>query len=190
MRIQERGIYLPGSEPMNRTCSTANSSFWKQYAALAILSGLLLSVCLPGFAVLYQPLRELPAEWCLVTELERLPASGEPIRYPLLQVSRDAWETHAPQPVSSAYLRRLPNSDRVVALSAMSPWSACHLVFNQEQDCFSSCCHLHDDYDLLGRRLGSDHPARRDMDQLETVIRDGQVWVKYEQFESSIGMSK
>jgi hypothetical protein len=174
---------------MNRTISANALNWWKKFAALAIFGLLFFSVCSIGFAVLHQSEHELTEPWCLVAAFESLPATGEPQRYPLLQVSRDAWEFRDPKPVGSVYLRRLPNTNSVVAFSAASPHLACQLRYDEEKKCFSSCCFLNEDFDLLGHRLGSDHPAPRDMDQFETSVRDGQVWVKFEQFEPSIGMS-
>lgn len=174
---------------MNPISSSTLRNRWKKFAALAICGLLLFSVCSVGFAVLFQPQRKMPEQWCLVTALASLPASGEPKHYSLMQVTRDAWEFRDPKPVSIVYLRRHPNTDQVLALSALSPWSSCWLNFNEELNGFSSCCHLHDDYDLLGRRLGANHPAQRAMDRFETMVYEGEVWVRYEYFHPSIGMS-
>ena len=166
---------------MNRIFSATPSSCWKKFTALAIFGLLMLSVCSIGFAVLVSPTNEMPEQWSLVTTLDKLPASGEPKLYLLTYRSRNAWENRAPRPMGSVFLRHLPDTERVVALSAISPWMACQLKYNEEQNCFSCVGHLHEDYDLLGRRLGS-HPASRDMDALDVEVRDGKIWVKPQRF--------
>src|SRR5690606_33776313 len=88
----------------------------------------------------------------------------------------NAWGQHSPKLRGNVFLRRLPNSDRIVALSARSPWLQCLLRYDEQEECFICPCHLHEHYGLDGLRLSSNHTPG-DLESLEVKVCDGQVWV-------------
>ncbi len=173
------GIQTVG-ELMTRLISSDDLSVRKKIAAVVIIGLLLIAACAPGLAVLLDPIRSTTPPWYTVTLLDRIPLNGEPKWFPVMVSRSDAWENHPAQPVGSVYLRRLPDTGEVVALSSLSPWLGCQVEYDDEQVCFRYPCHC-EEYDLDGRRVGA-NPAPRDLDALDVVVHDNKVLVNWQEF--------
>ncbi len=151
----------------------------RKIAAVAIIALVLIAVGTPGVAVLLDPLKHTTAPWQVVTTLDRIPSDGTPKLFPVTRSQRDAWASRPTQTLGSVYLRRLPDSEQIVAIGAVSPWLGCPIEYLDEFKCFRCPCHHHEDYDLEGHRIGAS-PAPRDLDTLEIAVRDDEVLVKWQ----------
>jgi nitrite reductase/ring-hydroxylating ferredoxin subunit len=150
-----------------------------------VLLGLLLVV--PAIWYLCSPLRRRngsggsEAGFLDAGPLEDLPA-GEWRLLPLETTLDDGWRrsraTHA------VWVRREAHGEPGVAvLSTLCPHLGCPINWRPEQGQFHCPCHggLFDD---AGRRTAG--PPPRGMDPLEFEVRDGRLWVRWQEFKIGV----
>src|SRR5262249_17337269 len=104
--------------------------------------------------------------------------------FPVIDAARDdAWTRVQNVPVGSVQLIRQPNSDEILALNSTCPHAGCLVPYSAEKDCFACPCHT-SMFDLTGARIDpAPSPSPRDMDTLNCEVRDGAVWVEYQNFQ-------
>jgi menaquinol-cytochrome c reductase iron-sulfur subunit len=158
--------------------------FLKRFAAV-IIGGLI--VLIPGVAGLltfFDPLRRkssFKAELVKVTTLDSLPDDGMPRKFQVIKDRTDAWTHHPKAPVGAVYLCREPGSEKVSALNVVCPHAGCFVDVTAEGT-FHCPCH-----NSSFRKDGSLIPGSvspRGMDPLEVAVNQGNVLVKYENFQA------
>jgi nitrite reductase/ring-hydroxylating ferredoxin subunit len=124
--------------------------------------------------------------------LDSLP-EGKPQKVSIVDDKKDAWTTLPQQKIGSLFLRRV--GDVVQAFHSLCPHAGCMVQVGikenpktkVEEELFYCPCHAAY-FDLDGNRL--DAVAPRDMDSLEVEIKDGRVFVKFENFTFGIADKK
>jgi menaquinol-cytochrome c reductase iron-sulfur subunit len=119
-----------------------------------------------------------------VTNFDALPEDGTPQKFPVIADRTDAWNFFPNVPVGAVYLRRA-GKDRVEALQVVCPHAGCSIMVEPAriERKFFCPCHAAS-FDLAGKRLDADSPSPRDMDSLETEIRNNEIWVKFQNYRT------
>ena len=112
--------------------------------------------------------------------LDALPADGTPVRYTVRDDLVNAWNMFPDQPIGAAWLRRI--QDQVLAFSTVCPHLGCDVEHRAGEGDFYCPCHT-SAFDLDGKPLNAIPP--RAMDTLEATVKDGRIWLKYEQFRGA-----
>lgn len=169
--------------------------FFYKLGTIFVGSVLLVVPLVSGLAVLFDPLRRrvrevdgkpVPAddEFVRVTTLDLLPADGVPRPFTVKKDIWDAWNFYPDQRVGTVFLRRMPDSDEVVALNATCPHLGCPVGFRVGQNRFHCPCH-NSGFEVDGQRIdpmpgGKTNPAPRALDGLEVeVTEQGDVLVEF-----------
>jgi menaquinol-cytochrome c reductase iron-sulfur subunit len=158
--------------------------FFKEVFAGIISAILVLIPAGAGLAVILDPLRRKSAasEAIRITSLEALPADGIPRKFAVVADRVDAWNKFPQVPVGAVYLRRTGDQN-VEALNVVCPHAGGFVDYVPDKNCF--ICPLHDSkFALDGKISDPKSPAPRPMDTLPVEIRDGQIWVKFQNFQS------
>jgi menaquinol-cytochrome c reductase iron-sulfur subunit len=156
--------------------------------ALAFFAGslALLTPAAVGIVAFLNPLRQKSrvSGFIKVTNLDALPADGSPQKFPVIADRTDAWNFFPNVPVGAVFLRRA-GKDRVEALQVVCPHAGCSIgveAAGNEKKYFCPCHAA--SFDLAGKRLDADSPSPRNMDSLETEIRNNEVWVKFQNYRT------
>ncbi len=123
-------------------------------------------------------------EFFRLTALAALPEDGTPRRFPVITDRFDAWNRYPREPIGAVWLRRTVDPKQpVAAFQVVCPHAGCIIILDETPDGprFFCPCHVAG-FDLEGVRLDRPSPSPRDLDSLEVEIRDGDVWVKFENF--------
>ena len=158
-----------------------------QGAAALALGGA--AACVPlgaGLAVLLNPLRRQPgeAEFIRIAPLDAAPEDNVPRKFTVLAERIDAWNKFPNQPVGAIYLRRSPDG-QIEALNAICPHAGGFIDYLPAERCF--LCPLHkSEFKLDGAIADPKSPAPRPMDTLAVEVRDGAIWVKFENFRPGV----
>ena len=154
--------------------------------ASAALGGLLaLFPFAVGLGMLFHPLRRKTArnEWITVAPLSALPEDGSPGRFPVvLKEAIDAWTKHTNVPIGAVYLRRV-NGGGVKAFNMTCPHLGCAIDFRSDERDFYCPCH-NSSFAVDGSISNPDSPSPRGMDSLQTKIENGQVKVKFMDYQT------
>lgn len=113
--------------------------------------------------------------------LSELPADGTPVRVTLRSDIVDAWTIYRDRVIGSVYLRLMPNG-QVLAFNDTCTHLGCKVDYQAADQRFFCPCHQ-SAFKLDGERLNQTPP--RDLDSLEAEIKDGEVWVKYQNFRTA-----
>ncbi len=117
-------------------------------------------------------------------DLSELPADGTPLRVALRSDIVDAWTIYHDRVIGSIYLRLMPNG-QVLAFNDTCTHLGCKVDYQAADKQFFCPCHQ-SAFELDGERKNQIPPRR--LDSLEAEIKDGEVWVKYQNFR--IGTDK
>jgi nitrite reductase/ring-hydroxylating ferredoxin subunit len=121
--------------------------------------------------------------WVRAASLAALP-EGKPERCPIIADRTDAWNSYPAEPIGAIFLCR-GKDGKVLALQSICPHNGGGISFDAAKDCFA--CPVHGaTFNLQGRCLQDPSVSPRNMDTLETEIRDGEVWVKFEKFQDGV----
>ncbi|MEK6258877.1 MAG: Rieske (2Fe-2S) protein [Planctomycetota bacterium] len=110
-----------------------------------------------------------------------LPTNGTPERFVLKADIHDAWTLYRNRVLGSVYLRLMPNG-QVIAFNDTCTHLGCKVDYQAANKRFFCPCH-HSAFDLDGKKQNQTPP--RDMDDLKVEIRDGEVFVKYQNFRTA-----
>ncbi len=114
---------------------------------------------------------------------EAVPGDGTPISVTVIKVDSDAWNYCPAKCVGTIWLRRDAQSN-LTAFSSICPHLGCRVEFRELKDRYFYCpCH-NSQFTLEGEPTNVIPP--RSMDQLETKLIDGRVWVRYQEFRGGI----
>lgn len=150
----------------------------------AVVIGGLVTVAAPiaGLFPILDPLRRRGETRGMVrvTSFASLPESGEPRKFPVLDTLVDAWNRTENVPVGSVYVQRTGgNSVRV--LNSVCPHLGCSVGYNAAGHGYFCPCHK-SSFTVDGAIADPKSPSPRGMDPLDAVVKDGEVWVKFQNF--------
>ena len=152
--------------------------------AASIVVGGLISVVAPvaGLFTLFDPLRRKTDTRGLVrvASLASLETNGQPRKFPVLDTLVDAWNKTENVPVGSVYLQRTGDAT-VRVLNSVCPHLGCSVGYNASTQGYFCPCHR-SSFTLDGAIADPKSPSPRGMDELEAVVRDGEVWVRFQNF--------
>lgn len=161
--------------------------FAKRLAALFV-GGILGAVPIgSALAFLLDPLRRKASDTGMlkVTSLDALP-EGEPRKHTIIADRDDAWNHYENEPIGAVYLIRQGN--RVTAFQVKCPHAGCFVAFESGSQRFRCPCHR-STFKLDGSRdlvANPNTPAARGLDTLDVSVRDGDVYVRYQEFKGLI----
>jgi Rieske Fe-S protein len=148
-----------------------------------------------------------PGKWLRITNVSAVPASGEPVQFPVIDDLVDAWNRQPNQPVGAVYLRRVTATAgsgesggseaggsgtgsepkvEIEAFNAICPHAGCFVAFSDASQTYKCPCH-NSSFNLDGSKIkntdGTINPAPRPLDKLEVdqqrVESEGEIWVRF-----------
>ena len=167
------------SRPGGQGPHAPRRSFLKAMGAVLAGAVAMLPPAIAGAATLFDPLRrrEREATSIRVASLSAIPEGALPRRVTVSSDQVDAWTRYETTPVGAIYLRR--EGDRVQALNVVCPHAGCSVNLAAAGTHFACPCHR-SRFALDGTRV--EGPAPRGLDELEAEVRDGEVWVRFQNF--------
>ena len=112
--------------------------------------------------------------------LSDLPDSGTPIRFDLRADKVDAWNESKDQTIGTVYIRKMPGN-QIIVFNDTCPHLGCKVEYQEGTQSFLCPCHA-SAFQLDGEPTNKIPPRR--LDSLESKIEsDGQIWVKYQDFQ-------
>jgi menaquinol-cytochrome c reductase iron-sulfur subunit len=119
-----------------------------------------------------------------VTREAELPDDGSPIRFTIKADLVDAWNLFKDRTIGTVYLRKIPAAvNSVIAFTDVCPHLGCKITYQSSAHQYFCPCHA-STFDLEGAKINKIPP--RNMDELETKVINGEVWVKYQDFRGGI----
>ena len=159
--------------------------FLAKLTALIAASAALITPAAMGIVAFLNPLRQKSRAGGFIrrANLDALPEDGSPQKFPIIADRTDAWNFFPNVPVGAVYLRRT-GKDRVEALQVVCPHAGCSIMVEPAGEVKKYFCPCHAaSFDLAGKRLDANSPSPRNMDSLQTEIRNNnEVWVKFQNF--------
>ncbi|MCA0375527.1 MAG: Rieske 2Fe-2S domain-containing protein [Gemmatimonadetes bacterium] len=173
----------PASAPSASSAPSANRRNFVSKAAALVVGGLI-SVVAPvaGLFTLLDPLRRKGDTRGMVriTSLAALPDSGEPRKFPVLDTLVDAWNRTENVPVGSVYIQKT-GENTVRVLNSVCPHLGCSVGWNAANHGYFCPCHK-SAFAVDGSIADPKSPSPRAMDALEAEVRNGEVWVRFQNF--------
>ena len=178
----------------NKSAKTlaARRSFLMKTATIGF-GGLAYAVpALAGLFAFLNPLRQKSEAGQLIrlATLDMLPSDGTPREVSVVADRSDAWNRFPNEPVGAVYLRQTgflkqtgQQDNSVEAINVVCPHAGCSVQYNAAEDKFFCPCHAAS-FDLTGKRLDATSPSPRNLDTLEVEIREGEVWVRFQNFRT------
>ncbi len=137
-----------------------------------------------GVAVIAAPLRQKGAAVEVnLTPLDALAVGAAPRLFQIVTDRRDAWTQFPKQAVGSVFLLRTSETE-VVAFHSSCPHLGCAVEFRDEIKSFY--CPCHDSAFATSGEVQGKSPSLRGLDTLKVEVREGAVWVKFENFKAGI----
>lgn len=148
-----------------------------------------------GLFAFVDPLRRTPAkpklyqegadggkgDFIRVASIDALSLNA-PQRFPVIDDQLDAWNFTPDQPIGAVYIEKLGDST-IRVFNTTCPHAGCSVACNGMA--YHCPCH-NSSFNLDGSKLvsesGRENPSPRDLDSLEHEIRNGDIWVKFENF--------
>ena len=146
-----------------------------------------------GLCSWLNPMRQKSASGTFkLADLDDLPEDGTPKLVQVITDRTDAWSRFPAEPIGSVFLRRAAENE-VEAFQAKCPHAGCTIQYQAAKASeesksdeplgkFFCPCHAAA-FGLAGERLDEVSASPRDMDSLEVDIRDGEVWVTFQNFK-------
>jgi menaquinol-cytochrome c reductase iron-sulfur subunit len=160
--------------------------FLKKTIALSLGSLAYVVPALSGIVAFLNPLRQKSeaGRFLRVASLDMVPEEGPSQAVSVVADRNDAWNRFPNEPIGAVFLRRT-GTDQVEALSVVCPHAGCSVEYQEAEGRFFCPCH-EASFDPTGKRLDETSPSPRDLDVLETEVRDGEVWVRFQNFRAGI----
>ena len=184
----------PGKSSDSATQDSTRRRFFETAAyVLGGIAGIVPAII--GLFAFLDPLRRTPAKpklhqeglggggqgFIRIASLDALSLNA-PQRFPVIDDQIDAWNFTPDQPVGAVYIEKLSDS-AVRVFNTTCPHAGCSVACNGTA--FHCPCH-NSSFNLDGSKLVSDsgraNPSPRDLDSLEYELRDGEIWVKFQNF--------
>lgn len=109
-----------------------------------------------------------------------LPEDGSPVKKAIIADRQDGWTKFANVPVGAVWIRRV-GDNAVEAYNVLCPHNGCFITYDSAEKRFKCPCH-NAFFQLDGKQNGSSI-SPRDMDSLDAEVRDGSVFVKFQNFK-------
>ncbi|MFN0050769.1 MAG: ubiquinol-cytochrome c reductase iron-sulfur subunit [Planctomycetales bacterium] len=164
--------------------------------ALAVIIGGIVSLVplAAGVAFFIDPLRKRkkrskpgespddgPEGFVKVAQLDSLTV-GVPQSFTVVDDRTDAWNLFPKEPLGGVYLLLEKNGD-VLALNNQCPHVNCPVDYQPGNKVYQCPCH-NSSFNIDGSIANPKSPAARGLDSLEVQKLNGQIWVKFERFQS------
>lgn len=184
--VSTAAVSSPGPEPARRNVLVS-------LLALAVGAFISLVPFTAGLFVFLDPVFKKRArgaatgDFRRVCSLDTLPSSGEPVKVALVADRVDAWTVDPNQPIGAVYLHRAKSKEggaEVKAFNAICPHAGCFVGWLPSEKVYLCPCH-NSAFLPDGEKTnfkGKTNPSPRPMDSLEAEVRDGEVWVKFQNF--------
>lgn len=118
-----------------------------------------------------------------VTSLDALKIGEEPKLFHIIAERKDAWTRHEKTPIGSVFIER-QSEETLVVFSSICPHLGCAVEFRGNTDAFYCPCH-NSTFARDGEINDPGSPSARGLDTLEWEVREeGEVWVKFERFQT------
>jgi menaquinol-cytochrome c reductase iron-sulfur subunit len=142
----------------------------------------LLTPFISSTVAILEPLRGgRPGVKARLVPLAELPADGSPLLVSVVAERIDAWTKHPAQPIGSVFLSRLPDGT-VQALHSACPHFGCVVQWTPEKRLFACPCH-DSTFAPDGALAGVANASPRALDALVSEVRDGVIWVTFQNFK-------
>jgi menaquinol-cytochrome c reductase iron-sulfur subunit len=157
-------------------------------AAAVVFGGVAVAppVC-AGLSTLLDPLRHQDSaegQWVRVAALAAAPDDNVPRQFSVIGDQVDAWTKTPNTPIGAVFVRRSPKGE-IVALNVVCPHAGGFIDYIPSEGCF--LCPLHKSlFNPDGSVKDPKSPAPRAMDSLAVEVRDGAIWVRFENFRTGI----
>ena len=115
-----------------------------------------------------------------ITSLDALSSDGAPRAFKVIDDLQDAWNKFPNTELGAVFLSRAADGE-VTCFNARCPHLGCRVNFEADEQQYLCPCHA-SSFGLSGKPNNNIPP--RNLDQLETRIKDGQVWVKFQNFRA------
>lgn len=172
---------------MEKTTSAGSSGrrdFLKEGLAALVGGVLALVPGLSGLAVFFDPLRRHAKQTgsLRVAALASVPEDGSPAKFAVVADKSDAWNKLTDVPIGAVYLRRVAGG-KVQALNVVCPHAGCFVTYQKEHKDYLCPCH-DSRFALDGSISSKNSPSFRGLDSLDVDVVDGQVFVKFLNFQA------
>jgi menaquinol-cytochrome c reductase iron-sulfur subunit len=168
----------------NHTSSVGRRDFFKQATTVVLGVVAILAPIGAAISVMLDPLRRKAGSTSFVriTSLNSVPADGVPRKFAVIAERTDAWNKFPNTPIGAVYLRRADDKT-LEAFNVVCPHAGGFIDYNAQQKCFH--CPLHNSaFTLDGTILDPKSPSPRPMDTLKAEVRDGEIWVAFQNFRA------
>lgn len=177
---------MTSSHDSTKSCSPPRRSFCKGVLAVGLTATAAAVPIVPGIQVVLDSVEQkgLSGKSYALTTLDGL--DGTPRKFVIVDDVKDAWTTQPNKKIGAVFLYKTDN-EQVKAFHSVCPHAGCVVEAgvrknpqtNQDEPLFYCPCHAAH-FALDGKRLDAVSP--RDLDSLEVEVKDGKVWVRFEQF--------
>jgi menaquinol-cytochrome c reductase iron-sulfur subunit len=177
-----------GADP--RDDEATRRRFLQKIACVGLGGCALMGPVVAGAVVVAHPLIERRGSGLLVrlTGLDDLPVGGAPQLYQVLAEPTEAWLKFSRRAIGSVFLMRTAERE-VRAFNAACPHVSGPITWREDTRDFY--CPLHESrFSPEGARLAANSPSPRDLDTLEVELRDGEVWVRFQNFTPNTAEKK
>lgn len=157
--------------------------FVKRMVTAGIGAVVMLPAIGAGIRMFFDPLRRKGGggEPVFVATVSALPDPGKSRRFQVISTRVDAWN-RVTEPIGSVFLRKKEDGN-VQALNASCPHAGCSVDFARQGEGYA--CPCHDSlFKLDGERANESSPSPRGLDELEVDVRNGEIWVRFQNFRA------
>lgn len=163
---------------------TGRREFFKKVSAVIVGAAAILAPIGAAVSVLVDPLRRKSKarDFVRVASLNAIPNDGIPRKFAIVADRTDAWNKYPNTPIGAVYVRRT-SDNKVEALNVVCPHAGGFVDYIPQNKCF--LCPLHNsEFALDGSIKDPKSPSPRAMDTLKVEVRDGDVWVAFQNFRA------
>ncbi|MGZ5508093.1 MAG: QcrA and Rieske domain-containing protein [Limisphaerales bacterium] len=163
---------------------TGRRDFLKKAAAVFAGIAAILAPIGAAISVLFDPLRRNAKSSNLVrvASVNAVPNDGIPHKFAIVADRTDAWNKYPNTPIGAVYLRRTKDN-QIEALNVVCPHAGGFVDYNAQNKCL--LCPLHNsEFALDGSIKDPSSPSPRPMDTLKVEVRDGEIWVAFQNFRA------
>jgi menaquinol-cytochrome c reductase iron-sulfur subunit len=168
---------------LKQTESPERRGLLKKLGAVVVGGIVSLVAPLAGLFVFFDPLRKRKKsgkDFIRVATLDSVPADSTPRRFSIVADKVDAWNKYPNVPIGAVFLRRTSET-KIDAFNVVCPHLGC-AIDHKGKDYFCPC--HNSTFSLDGTINDPKSPAPRGMDALQVEVRDGDVWVKFQNFRT------
>lgn len=176
----------PADPPSSLPAETSRRDFLKAAACGVLGTAAILAPIGAGIVVLTAPLRQTSSGGLLarLTTLDSLPIGAVPQLFQVMAERTDAWTKHPLTAIGTVFLERVGENE-VRAFNASCPHLGCSVEWRAERTGYFCPCH-NSTFARDGAINDPKSPAARGLDTLAVEIRNGEVWVTFQNFKAGL----